>query len=223
MMFASSRDWGRTWTPARPVDDRPGRVFLQAFPLVRADGVWHVAYFEESPEEEAVALLLATSRDRGSSWEVREVAGTAYQPSIKEGLHQGNQRIWFTYAAVGGGPGRAAAPSIMWSDDGGDSWSPPLPLDAPRPFPLVALDVAKDGTAYVAWFREVGPESELRVVAIRDGTMSDPLLLATVPGKANDIGDYFGLAAHPGGVLAMFTARLGETHYDVHVARAVIR
>lgn len=215
IMFSASDDGGRTWSEQLPVDDRAGHVFVVAFPLIDAAGAWHVSYWDEVTG----VLLVATSRDHGSSWEPREISDRASPAFLKAGPHAGGERLWLVYQAEGEEEG-TLLPVVRWSDDGGSTWSLPLAIDEARPSTSVpALDVSEDGTAIVAWFHNLASTTELRFVAVRGDALGPSFTAASgIPGNGGDVGDYFGLAALPDGAIAVYTAP-GESSRDVFAAR----
>ncbi|HLE97568.1 MAG TPA: sialidase family protein [Candidatus Thermoplasmatota archaeon] len=217
--FSASDDGGRTWTEQAPVDDRAGHVFVVAFPLIDAAGDWHVSYWDEVTG----VLLVATSRDHGSSWEPREISDRASPAFLKAGPHADGERLWLVYQAEGEEDG-TQVPVVRWSDDGGSTWSTPAAIDEEQPYTSVpALDIAEDGTAIIAWFHNFASTTELRFVAIRGDTLGGSFTAAGgIPGNGANVGDYFGLAALADGAIAVYTAR-GESSRDVFAARVTLR
>ncbi len=221
VMFSASRDGGRTWSPARPVDDRPESDFQGASPLVGEDGTWHVAYFDYDTH----ALRLATSRDQGASWDVREIGLATFIPFLKAGPGPRGERLWLSFPMPAGE--EEEQPALVWSDDGGATWTQPLVLDEPQPVQasIPALDVAPDGMAYVGWFRNEcgdGCSASLIVQAFRGDVAGPPLMVhGDIPGSGADVGHYFGLAALPDGAIAAYTAQ-GESSRNVFAARLAL-
>lgn len=227
VMFAVSHDIGLTWSPYRALDEAPGDYNGFAFPLVQRDGTWRIAYHQPSTG----LTRLATSADEGASWSLRELGESAHAghglggaPNLREGAHGTRERLWLSYP-IPGAVGETEVPAVRWSDDNGSTWSVPLALDGPLPggTSLLTLDVAADGTAYLAWFHDVNNEkTELRVAAFRgDQAIPPSVVQGNLPGSGGDVGDYFGLAAMPDGAMLLYTAGPGAER-DVFAARVVL-
>lgn len=122
-VYASySEDGGHSWSA--PVKVAQGSV---AYPAISEAGTWHVAYSTGSRTE------LATSRDHGATWAVKEIATST----------SGHVFVMLA-AGPAGGEGEVLAmahvqrvdrkwvPTVWISLDDGRTWTPPIPVDEPE-------------------------------------------------------------------------------------------
>ncbi len=166
------------------------------------------------------------ARTSSSSPPSRWTPSTRFTSSrfLKAGPGPRGERLWLSFPVASG---EEEQPALVWSDDGGATWTQPLVLDGPQPVraSIPALDVAPDGTAYVGWFHNEcgdGCSASLLVQAFRGDVAGPPLLVhGDVPGSGADVGHYFGLAALPDGAMAVYTAA-GASTRNVFAARLAL-
>lgn len=207
LVFSTSRDGGRTWTPPAVIAD--GGIYSGAFPLILEDGTWVVSYRDTTASEAVVAV----SADAGASWSSTVVDLATKFPVLAKGPGPGGERVTMAYPRSADHHDSLQDVALRWSDDGGATWSAPLTLDVGehegRTNPAIASDGA--GGVYVTYWHVLDEGAELRATHVRNGVASAPLVLGVTEGPTWETGDYMGLAALPdGGAYAVWNARHGK-------------
>lgn len=179
IMAVISRDGGVTWEGPFQVSDKmnlldnPVRVVQGSNPAVAPDGTIYVAFYYSGDDgwlEGSAEILVYRSTDYGATWEGPFVA--AVLPGEFPYRHpQANFRFWssmfpsmdvapdgtiyITYAADPDGPGGDPGDVfLVYSTDGGITWSQPIRVNDDEPgnlqfFPW--LDVDSQGAVHVIW------------------------------------------------------------------------
>jgi hypothetical protein len=108
-----SADGGRTWSPPRPLDPRPGSQVLPAVD-VAGDGRVDVVFYDRGndPDDVLAEVVLATSSDHGDTFRWVTVSDRAIDSRIGLGMQQGVPLLG-EHLAVASLPGRAVA---FWAD-----------------------------------------------------------------------------------------------------------
>jgi hypothetical protein len=159
VFVSSSRDGGRSWTPAVRVDDpqHPSMWDARLFPMVGADGTLYVEYdsarlvtpFDWAPQVDRPSLVLASSTDGGRTFSYHWVARNIPRPTPPD-----EAEIEFTefIGSMATDEHRAGRVAVAWpqmvdgssrillrsSLDDGRDWTAPLDVaDDPRgkPYP----------------------------------------------------------------------------------------
>ncbi|HWG92294.1 MAG TPA: sialidase family protein, partial [Candidatus Thermoplasmatota archaeon] len=222
VLFSVTKDGGRTWSAPGVIAE--GGIFSGAFPLIRADGGWVVSF----RDTDASQIRVAVSTDQGATWTVSEAIDfTTKFPVLAATPGPAGERLHMAYPMVEGGHDSQQTVTLRWSDDGGRTWSAPLALDTPeaegRTNPAIAP--AANGSVIVTFFHPRGAGADYRTVAVRDGHVSEPLVLGTHEGtegeRTRHTGDYMGIAPLPdGSAFAVWNAKQGEA-FTVTGARLV--
>jgi hypothetical protein len=148
--------------------------------------------------------LVAAYRDRTAA-EVRDVAVVRYADGAWTEPRVVHADGWEIAGCPVNGPALAAAGdrvALAWftgaegrprvrlatSDDGGETFGPPVQIDGGAPVGRVGVALLPDGAPVVSWLEGEGEAAEVRVRAVRDGVPGEPVVAATVPaGRASGI------------------------------------
>ncbi len=246
IMAVVSRDGGETWQGPFQVSEKlnllsdPIRVVQGSNPAIAPDGTIYVAFYysgEDGWLEGGAEILVYRSRDYGQTWEGPFVA--AELPGEFPYRHpQARFRFWssmfpsmdvapdgtiyIVYAADPDGPGGDPGDVfLVYSTDGGETWSEPIRVNDDEPgnlqfFPW--LDVDSDGLVHIIWgdtrndpqgiafdvyYARYTPWEGLSFnVRVSDYT-NNPLF------GFNFQGDYFNVAAEGGRIYAAWTDNRG--------------
>lgn len=222
-----SGDDGATWSPPRPVAPEAGAVRLAPVAESLPDGSLVVAWW--GPD---IGSIEVTRSSDGVSWEppVRVNAEEGSVPRAASPL----LRPPFPSLAVSGSTLVLAWPdagSGDWnvmaarSDDGGETWSDPQPLDSGGPGDqwMVSVAAGSDGRLHAAWYDSADGPTTLRYAVSEDGGRTWRVV-SEEPGVVREdrarLGDYLGLAVAPDGEpFVAWTAVRGDS-LRVFAARA---
>ncbi len=254
-LFRQTRDGGRSYGPRARTSEPGAQQFPDAAILsVLPDGsllnVFIVGRFQRAPLQES-----QRSRDGGRTWSPPALIGTvsttqvtdpdtgqAVQsdplPSVTVGAHGVVYVTWHEVASA-----HSSRIALSRSRNGGRSWSrPATAISSKAQVFLPTIAAAPDGTLALTWYdtrRDKPGDGQLTtdywfarsrddgrtwIQAHVDGPF-DPLQTSST-GPAHFIGDYFGLAAVPGGFVTAYTmgpprARVGPSDIfftRIHVA-----
>lgn len=226
--LAVSRDDGDTWTAPETVAPEAGERRLAPTAAVLADGSIAVAWWRPD-----IGGVEATrSNDDGATWATPTVLN-----SEEGSVMQSDRPLLrppFPTLAVLGNTLIAAWPdagSGDWdvvasrSDDGGRTWSDPLPLDSGGPGDqwMVTVAAGPDGRLHAVWYDSADGPTSVRY-AVSDDLGRSWSLMAAEPGVVADgrarLGDYLGLDVAPTGEAYTAWTAVRSDSLRVLVARA---
>jgi hypothetical protein len=207
-----SRDGGKTWTPPVPVS--PGFPLGGVFGarvIAEPNGTLDVLYIQHPTDPTTLDVApggeyFTRSTDGGTTWStpvaVDAQAGTI---NLTEWWIDGSLAVdpaGNLYAAWDTQRGRRDTAWLAWSSDGGQTWSPPLPVTSGSTEKLVEVAAAGPRNVYVAWQTPVpakGYATYLRRLAVGNGWTTPARRISSAYGYAtNWPGDTFGLSATSG-------------------------
>jgi hypothetical protein len=127
IVFSKSRNGGRTWSPVRPVSDAAHPYNQGSQVGITLSGVLVVAYEGSAANYETDQLIVAQSRDGGSTFTNTEVARIYDDYScypLQEVGAQGRQTLSYEQFRINSFPSMAIDPTtgkvaIVWSDNRG--------------------------------------------------------------------------------------------------------
>ena len=149
-----STDDGRTWEPIRPLDVSPYKQPLAQSLCLLPNGEL-LATFEtfkeyDDPSPWHYVAGVIRSDDEGRSWHAPVAAAEPVDDGPAAGIHPWDPRLALlddgelvqTYRGYHHDSGTDFGVFIGWSDDGGRSWSPPVPtgLDGQTSWPIALSD-----------------------------------------------------------------------------------
>ncbi|HVM45733.1 MAG TPA: hypothetical protein VM582_07330, partial [Candidatus Thermoplasmatota archaeon] len=189
------------WSSPAAIESAHGVVW-GASPAILADS-WSVAYVSggQGPDGFHYDLLLASSRDAGRTWQVSTIAESVpfQSPQLRADARSGDLVV-----AYAEGPDAASFGDVVVRvlPAAGGAWSETARFtglgDAAMD-PQVALDVAPDGSVYLAfWALDDAGGSQRHAALGRDGWTRSVL------GAGAASGEYTGLAAWDGGAFAVW-------------------
>jgi hypothetical protein len=182
VVFARSRNGGRSWQPARTVlDAGADRVTTGHQLAVLPDGilldVFTLIDLREDPQRPSLQVAMVRSEDRGGSWspptviaDLRSVgvvdpesgdlvaSGTRLHPALA--VDPASGRVYVSWQDARFSQGQADAIALAFSADAGTTWSAPAKVNATPTDVVVhnqqafspSLAVSSDGTLGVSYF-----------------------------------------------------------------------
>lgn len=184
VLFSRSTDGGATWEPARPVNGRDvvdppeAATFRQDVQIVvLPDGTLVNAFFRtvDDPTDggatQRIEMALFRSFDQGRHWERLDTVVSMVQPTVGFDIELGifvrggfnfpdltvdpaSGDLYMAWQDGSLSPFGLSNVVISKSEDGGDTWTDPVPVTN-QPFPgafLPAAAVAEDGTVGVLFY-----------------------------------------------------------------------
>lgn len=203
-MFARSTDGGRTWLEHRVVN--------YGQPPNKIQGVLGDFFWGKDHQSLRAALLrywmptavptgdyrsppkyleLATSRDRGVTWEVRPVLGPIQGPlQFPTATEAGDGTLYYSYQLANG---TADDVYVIHSADDGRSWSKPVRVASGVWFANTVsttwIDGRRDGSATLAWLQNEKPNAT--------GKGTSVLYVARVNAQADPFIEFVGPVGEP--------------------------
>lgn len=173
IVFATSRDRGVTWSPMTNLSNTRASSSRPAI-TVGASGRVSVAWLEGGDR-----VFLTRSEDRGASWSPPTDIAAGHAPNRTRApalLEAPDGTLWAAWSIPDG------QPVLTRSNDGGRTWSAPIPMTAAQPTRAPSLAVNPDGELYAAWSQSSGLYSDI-VVARQPG--GDPVEVSRSPNVAS--------------------------------------
>jgi hypothetical protein len=215
-----STDDGATWSPTEII---AGPTHEIAYPARASDGTWVVKMLRlesavQTILEGAVHAKIAVARETSDGWTMATGAETKFSGSSNWAAAVVNQGGHDVVLVPHGAPTSDGIDVVVEvSQDAGATWDEPLFVDHLPPGSVSAGNVASsaDGTVYIvylAWSDDAAPHGadwgryDVRVVAVRDGVVSAPLVLEDgLDGSPWYRGHYLGIAPSGDGVGVVWT------------------
>ncbi len=137
-----------------------------------------IVVYRDRTEDEIRDIWVTTRRD-GVWTEPRPVHVDGWNiaacPVNGPALATAGERVavaWFT------GAGNLPRTFVAFSDDGGDSFGPPIRVDDGAAMGRVGLAMLDDGSVLVSWLARAGDDGEVRVRRVHADGVSNPFVVA---------------------------------------------